>query len=123
MHILPEDWNFTFGKYKGQSLYSIIRNDPDYLLWCIINIEIFVIPITAFKAKQILTHPQFTVAFNRNLIKWKIIADLLPNLIEEYLSSNNQWDDYNETSTSSDMQGDWGGLYGEEAHTGYWNTE
>jgi hypothetical protein len=30
---------------------------------------------------------------------------------------------YEESNINYDMEGDWGGLYGDEAFAGYWNTE
>jgi hypothetical protein len=30
-----------FGKYKGQTIKDVIRVDPDYILWCVDNIEWF----------------------------------------------------------------------------------
>jgi len=32
---------FNFGKYKGQTISQMINNDPDYLLWCVINVDWF----------------------------------------------------------------------------------
>jgi hypothetical protein len=31
----------SFGKYEGQTIKDVIRVDPDYILWCIDNIEWF----------------------------------------------------------------------------------
>lgn len=32
---------FTFGKYKGQTVRSVIDTDPDYVLWCHKNVNHF----------------------------------------------------------------------------------
>lgn len=32
---------FNFGKYKGKTLLYVIDNDPQYIIWCIDNIEDF----------------------------------------------------------------------------------
>lgn len=28
----------TWGKYKGQKVHDILKQDPDYLKWCVLNI-------------------------------------------------------------------------------------
>lgn len=33
-----------FGKYKGQTYEYVFQNDPQYLLWCILNIDDFYLP-------------------------------------------------------------------------------
>lgn len=35
------DRRFTFGKYKGLSILSVIERDPEYVRWCTENIEWF----------------------------------------------------------------------------------
>ena len=32
---------FTFGKYKGEAVVSVIEKDPDYVLWAVRNIDFF----------------------------------------------------------------------------------
>jgi hypothetical protein len=36
------DDKLSFGKHKGYSIHHIIHNDPQYLDWCIANIDGFV---------------------------------------------------------------------------------
>lgn len=28
------DWKFDFGKYKGLTVFEVLKTDPDYLVWC-----------------------------------------------------------------------------------------
>tara|TARA_R110000803_G_scaffold16721_1_gene45874 strand:- start:442 stop:795 length:354 start_codon:yes stop_codon:yes gene_type:complete len=28
---------FRFGKYEGETVYSVIKNDPSYITWCLKN--------------------------------------------------------------------------------------
>ena len=37
------DTEFGFGKYEGQTLDEIIKTDLDYINWCLINLDHFVI--------------------------------------------------------------------------------
>lgn len=38
---LPDEWAFTFGKYKGRTIADIAKKDPDYICWCYFNVEWF----------------------------------------------------------------------------------
>jgi hypothetical protein len=33
----------NFGKHKGKELLSVIKTDKEYIYWCLINIDTFVI--------------------------------------------------------------------------------
>lgn len=39
--IIELDYVFTFGKYKGRTAYSVIRENPQYLFWAEDNIDWF----------------------------------------------------------------------------------
>lgn len=36
-----DSYIFTFGKYKGLYLSDIVEDNPEYVLWCLENIEWF----------------------------------------------------------------------------------
>lgn len=109
------NYRVGFGNYEGQNLSSIINEDPEYVLWCIINLDHFSINKALFLNPKLRNEPLFLSALEHNLIKEQIIEKWTPNDDYDY----DYRDDYYDWS---DMEGDWGGLYGEEAETGYWNT-
>ena len=45
MNIEPNEYGLynrlKFGKYKGEYVQDVIEKDPDYLLWCLDNIDWF----------------------------------------------------------------------------------
>lgn len=36
---IGNDWEFTFGKYKGKDAYYVLTVNPGYLLWVADNVE------------------------------------------------------------------------------------
>lgn len=111
------NYKIGFGNYEGMRLEEIIGKDAHYILWCIINLEHFSIENSLFLDARLKSEPEFLLALEHNLIKTQIIEKWEPEE-EDYYPDDHYYDDY-----SDDMQGDWGGLYGEEAEVGYWNTE
>lgn len=43
MKFYEHDTVFTFGKYKGKQMGYVLFDDPDYISWCIINLDHFFI--------------------------------------------------------------------------------
>lgn len=42
--IFNKDMKLTFGKYKGVTVEQLVKDNPEYLLWCHDNIEWFELP-------------------------------------------------------------------------------
>lgn len=42
----------TFGKHKDKLVKMIIRNDPEYILWCLENIDGFELDVDAEDALE-----------------------------------------------------------------------
>ena len=38
---MKEKDKFNFGKYKGETLEYVWNDDPDYIIWCVDNVEGF----------------------------------------------------------------------------------
>lgn len=112
------NYRVGFGNYEGEILSSIINKDPKYVLWCIVNLDHFSINKALLSNPKLRNEPLFFSALEHNLIKEKIIEKwTLDEDDYDYDYRDDYKDDY------ADIEGDWGGLYGEEAETGYWNTE
>lgn len=45
---------FQFGKYKGKTLFYVLDNNPQYIIWCINNIKEFKIDNNL--KNELLTH-------------------------------------------------------------------
>jgi tetratricopeptide (TPR) repeat protein len=105
----------NFGKYKGKTIMEILDTEPDYISWCIISIDKFSVCDRAFLSKQLRSSTKFLTALEFNLMKALITI--------QYEGGQEEDDNYNQGDYIREVNGDWGGLYGEEAETGYWNTE
>ena len=35
------DWEFTFGKYEGETIRYLLEEDPNYIIWCADNVGWF----------------------------------------------------------------------------------
>ncbi len=40
---------FNFGKYRGEIVQEVAKKDPDYIFWCLENVEHFVFTVDALK--------------------------------------------------------------------------
>jgi len=91
--------NYTigFGIYEGENLSSIISNDPEYVLWCIINLDHFSINKILFTNPKFKNEPLFPLAIEHNLIKEKIL-EKWKTAEDEYKNCyhNESYDDDNE---------------------------
>jgi len=79
------NYKIGFGNYEGQNISSIIEEDPEYVLWCIINLEHFSINKTLFLNPKLKCETLFLLALEHNLIKEKII--------EKWLTNGDDYDD------------------------------
>jgi uncharacterized protein (DUF3820 family) len=46
---ITEDYKFTFGKHKGETVKELVQKDPSYLVWCIENFDWFKVSQTFYK--------------------------------------------------------------------------
>jgi site-specific DNA-adenine methylase len=72
--------SFNFGKHKGKDLLSVIKTDLEYINWCLINIDIFIIS-------------DQTLSELINLIPELKFSDLAENFRKMKIKYNNQIDD------------------------------
>lgn len=66
---------FTFGAYNGQSLADVIDVNPEYLEWCVQNINNFLIEDSAMNEINqiypgVLSNEKFEYNRNMNLKNW-----------------------------------------------------
>ena len=101
---------FTFGKFSSKKIKDVIKEQPSYIDWCSINLDHFYISDEVIEEIKGIK-PDFSIS---DKAKQK--------LDEKYSSWEEEQDDYHNDDFDDYDDGDWGGLYGEEAETGYWNT-
>lgn len=69
--------NFTFGKYKGEKVMDIIKDNPEYVRWCGQNVAWF--ELTVEQAKELSKQMEIIANMHRNRVnKW------IDNLYSEY---------------------------------------
>lgn len=66
-------YTVSWGQYAGNDLASIINDDQEYLLWCIINLEHFSIDNAVFLIRSFQNETQYLAALEINLIKQLIL--------------------------------------------------
>ena len=66
---------FGFGKYKGNSVLKIINIDPNYIVWCIINVHHFAIENSLLFEHKLTTIPKYLNAVATNLVKNELISE------------------------------------------------
>lgn len=111
------DTKINFGKHKGLTIENILNTDPNYLLWCVIHLDHFLIELSWFLVDNLKAQSQYVRALEYALAKSYLLDE------EEGLRIKDEQDEILHQNFIDAAQGDWGGLYGEEADTGYWNTE
>ncbi|MBK7339563.1 MAG: tetratricopeptide repeat protein [Saprospiraceae bacterium] len=91
------NYRVGFGNYEGQNLSSIINEDPEYVLWCIINLDHFSINKALFLNPKLRNEPLFLSALEHNLIKEQIIEKWTPGDDDyDYGSRDEYYDDYHD---------------------------
>jgi len=118
MRIYEPDDFIVFGKHFGKEISTILLEDPNYLLASIIKKNHFAVNLNLFINKQFKGLPDYYKALEINLIKYLLIDKFNLDGGYEYREK-----EYTEIDMVREMEGDWGGLYGDEAETGYWNTD
>lgn len=105
-----------FGKHKEKTLYEIIKRDPSYINWCIINLEHFYIDDYTFKALKV-----FFPEFEFSPIAIKILKDKAEIIESKDRYNNKNYDvDYEKPETFKDWLDS---EFGDDAGTAYWNLE
>lgn len=52
---------FTFGKFTGKTLEEVLKIQPDYIDWCLINLDHYCLPEYAIEQIKVLK-PNFTIS-------------------------------------------------------------
>lgn len=109
-----------FGKYASKSINEILIIDPNYLIFLILKNNHFAVFNKFFLSEQVKSSPDYYKALEINIIKQELIND--------YNLDGSHDDEIRDAKNAardmlSEMQGDWGGLYNDEAESGYWNTD
>lgn len=73
---------FGFGKYQGRTLIDVVKENPSYILWCIIKLYHFAIPNFYFADSILETDTLYLKSLEINLIKNLLITDLNNEQIE-----------------------------------------
>jgi hypothetical protein len=100
-----------FGKYRTKYLSEIVVFDPSYLVWLVVNLSHFCLESDIFLRPEIKCQKECFLAFEINEAKLALISEWV-----------NRYHHIQGDSEIDDLQGDWGGLYDDEASLGYWNT-
>lgn len=107
MNFYTLNTTYPFGRYKGETLEDVAKLNISYINWCLESVVDFYIAEEIFnKIKEI--EPSYT--FSKEAI------ERIENGNEDDCDDN----DYDYHDHHGDY--DWGGLSGEEAEIGYWNT-
>lgn len=68
------DYNMGFGKYTGQSVSSLIKIDPEYFIFCIINLKHFAVTNDALVNKDLEKQLNYFEAIEINFHKINLIT-------------------------------------------------
>ncbi len=80
-----------FGKYEYEKISEIIEKDPNYILWCIINLEHFALYVEDLWNPILRSQPNYNLAIEYNLIKELFIEKRLQEKIDEENRRFNRW--------------------------------
>ncbi|WP_165806010.1 exodeoxyribonuclease X C-terminal domain-containing protein [Marixanthomonas spongiae] len=139
------DYYIHWGKYDGSSIIDIMNDDPNYILWCILNLEHFIIELKLFLYKSIRKNKSYLSALEVNLTKMaflkntretspEFLIETDTNLYNPQKSNKTIYDDFDMKSADWDYdynnpahdqsENPWIEVFGpgDEAETAYWNT-
>lgn len=93
---------FAFGKYLDQEVYIVLEKDPRYILWCIVNLDHFVIENKLLINELFTSYSIYLKALEVNLIKTNLLKELHPKDFknDKWGNSHNNW--YSETNYDED---------------------
>ena len=81
---------FSFGQYLGKTIDYILSNDPEYIIWCIINLDTFLVSLKVMLSAQLENSTNYIKALRINTVKFKMNRDIL----EDKQNSGSFYDDY-----------------------------
>lgn len=76
--VYQSHYRIGFGTYEGKLLSEIIEENPEYVLWCIINLEHFSIDKSLFLKAKLKNEPTYLLALEHNFIKELVLAKWNP---------------------------------------------
>ena len=95
LYLYHVSYEFDFGKYKSQYISDILKTDPQYILWCIINLNKFIIEGISFDLFKTNENNLLYEAIKHNLTKL-MIYELFEEPYEphdDYDNDNYNWED------------------------------
>ena len=94
--IFKAETEFDFGKHVGRTLEEVMSNDAAYILWCIRNIEWFLIDVELLES-YVGKHDQFVNAYD-SISKKNVEININPfSLSEEFRRLlTDKWNKYNQ---------------------------
>ncbi|GAB3870938.1 hypothetical protein GCM10028824_20160 [Hymenobacter segetis] len=102
----------SFGDYANSSLEEMLERNPSYLLWCVVNVNGFVLDNRIMTDRRLLQNSLYAKAVGINLIKNKVIGQWNFDLEDEEESDMNHYRNYNWEKETFDaltdgQMGDW----------------
>jgi tetratricopeptide (TPR) repeat protein len=73
LFVYEETYHIGFGRYANMQLKDVIDLDPQYILWCVINLVHFCIKIDLFFNKQFKNQVEYLEALEINIIKNQLV--------------------------------------------------
>ncbi|MEQ5789759.1 hypothetical protein J4E06_01770 [Muricauda sp. NFXS6] len=144
-------FKFNWGKYKNRVISSILEEDPEYLLWCVIHVSHFSLNELIFLHPKIRSNRLFMPSLKENFVKLDMVKEWSFNYgigendfyrrppKEDYLQSASyvhQYDELDLAMADWDYDGrnnpahntsenPWIDLFGpgDEAEVAFWNTD
>lgn len=122
-----------FGLHKGKTIEQVLHISPDYILWCIRNIEHFKLNPSLLLHAEIAGFAPTEADKRLNALKPSYPVEVpyeddkeLPELEDDYRERepvDYEDDDWEEDYSSAENS--WVDVFGpgEEAETAYWNTD
>lgn len=88
---------FNFGKYKGKTIEYVVKEEPSYIQWCILNLYTFYISIELLQ-ELVNINPKFIV---REEVTKKL---KLKNYINYYTEKKNKYEPKNELDIENNYE-------------------
>ena len=95
LYLYEVSYEIDFGKYKSQYISDILKTDPQYILWCIVNLNKFIINGISFDLFKTNENNLLYEAIKHNLTKL-MIYELFEEPYEpkdDYDNDNYNWED------------------------------
>ncbi len=85
-----------FGKYKSKPIIEVINYEPDYLIWCICEVEIFSLRNSVLLEPQLQCSIRYYEAVKINLFKNDILPRIEKEIDEENSNERDSWYRYDD---------------------------